>query len=36
MPTPGPYELIGGAVVFVIVAAVMGGMLGAIINKTGC
>jgi hypothetical protein len=33
---PTPYMMIGGAVLFVVLIASTGGMLGAIINRTGC
>jgi len=31
-----PYMIIGAVVVFVVLISVEGGMLGAIINRTGC
>ena len=31
-----PYMIIGGVVLFVVLIVVEGGMLGAIINRTGC
>jgi hypothetical protein len=36
MELPSPYMMIGGAVVFVILLATMGAMLGVIIRRTGC
>lgn len=31
-----PYMMIGGVIVFAVLIGIMGGMLGAIINRTGC
>jgi hypothetical protein len=33
---PTPYMMIGGFVLFVVLIASTGGMLGVIINRTGC
>ena len=31
-----PYMIIGGVILFAVLISVEGGMLGAIINRTGC
>lgn len=33
---PTPYMMIGGAVLFAVMTIVLGGMIGAITEKTGC